>query len=51
MGLPSFTAPHLNLSKTYVDNVEIQMENIVRGFRSQTAQISVISRCCFAEDG
>ena len=27
MGLPSFTAPHLNLSKRYVDNVEIQMEN------------------------
>ena len=51
MCLLSHTAPRLNLSITYKRNVEFQMEIKTichRGFGSQTTQIVVISRCCFA---
>ena len=44
----------LNFSLTYVSSFQFQMEiKIVChcGFHSQTTQILVISRCCFAEDG
>ena len=40
-------------SITYESSVEFQMEIKIifrRGFRSQTSQILVISRSCFAED-
>ena len=49
--IPSHTAPHLNFSITYKRSVEFQMEIKIicrRGFGSQTTQIVVISRCCFA---
>ena len=48
---PSHTAPHLNFSITYKRSVEFQMEIKIicrRGFGSQTTQIVVNSRCCFA---
>ena len=44
-------APHLNFSITYKRSAEFQMEIKIicrRGFGSQTTQIVVISRCCFA---
>ena len=44
----------LNFSMTYKSGVEFQMELKIiyrRGFRSQTTQNLVISRCCFAKDG
>ena len=49
--LLSHTAPHLNFSITYKRSIEFQMEIKIicrRGFSSQTTQIVVISRCCFA---
>ena len=52
MCLPSLTEPNHNFSITYVSKVEFQMEVLLicrRCFRSQTTQIWVISRCCFAE--
>ena len=54
MCLPSHTAPHLYFSITYKRSLEFQMEIKIicrRGFGSQTTQIVVISRCCFAWDG
>ena len=49
--LPSHKALHLNFSITYNRSVEFQMEIKIicrRGFGSQTTQIVVISRFCFA---
>ena len=46
--------PQLNFSLTYVSLIEFHMETsiILRwGFRSQTTQIFLISRCRFSEDG
>ena len=50
MCLPSHRVPHLNFSVTYKRSVEFEMEKIIcrSGFGSQTTQIVVISRCCFA---
>ena len=51
MYLPSHTAPHLNFSITYKRSFAFQMETKIicrRRFGSQTTQIVVISRCCFA---
>ena len=44
---------HLNFSITYRRSIEFQMEIKIiccRGFGSQTTQIVVTSRCCFAWD-
>ena len=50
--LPSLTAPHLNFSITYTTaalNSKMEITIICgRGFRSQTTQILMISRCYFA---
>ena len=51
MCLPSHRAPQLNFSITYKRSVEFEMEIKIicrSGFGSQTTQVVVISRCCFA---
>ena len=52
MCLSSLTGPDHIFSMAYVSRVEFQMEVLLicrRCFHSETTQIWVISRCCFAE--
>ena len=54
MCLPSLQEPNLNFNITCASSFKFQRETKIiccRDFRSQTTQILVILRCCFAENG
>lgn len=54
MCLPSLREANLNFNITCISSFKFQRETKIiccRDFRSQTTQILVILRCCFAENG